>query len=246
MDVANIEESYGIIKGEVMAVVINVHMFSLLPSLPVFLQVRCSYSWYRHLHQGGSCHGSEDRMLMTTLTGSEIGSCTRTGWSNLNTDQGLVWGQWGRGKEGRKRQDENHGNVQIISLPKPLSTPSAAGKTSTMWREKSQVWECEKETPDMYQNNSFRYCLCWLHSWLSQLPKSKLLFYFAQTAFIEYLTVEEMSPRYQCRIKLDEQIYQEMLGESHIWRANCIGDIVIKSYVHVYEECVCVRVCHTV
>ena len=45
MDVANIEESYGIIKGEVMAVVINVHMFSLSPSLPVFLQVRCSYSW---------------------------------------------------------------------------------------------------------------------------------------------------------------------------------------------------------
>lgn len=76
MDVANIEEPYGIIKGEVMAVVINVHMFSLSPSLPVFLQVRCSHSWYRHLRQVGSCHGSEDRTLVTTLTGSEIGTCT--------------------------------------------------------------------------------------------------------------------------------------------------------------------------
>jgi len=97
----------------------------------------------------------------------------------------------------------------------------------------------------MYQISSSRYCLSWLHSWLSQLPESKLLFYFAQTACVEYLTVEEMSPRYQYRIKLDEQIYQEMLGESHIWRANWVGDIVILSCVHVYEECVCVRVCHT-
>ena len=97
----------------------------------------------------------------------------------------------------------------------------------------------------MYQISSSRYYLSWLHSWLSQLPESKLLFYFAQTACIEYLTVEEMNPRYQYRIKLDEEIYQEMLGEFHIWRANWVGDIVIISCVHVYEECVCVRVCHT-
>lgn len=75
MDVANIEEPHGIIRGEVMVVVRNGHMFSLSPSLPVFLQVRCSLYCYRHLRKGGAYHGSEHRTLMTALTGSEIGTC---------------------------------------------------------------------------------------------------------------------------------------------------------------------------
>ena len=102
MDIANIEEPYGIIRGEVMAVVRNVHMFSLLSSLPVFLQVRCSPYCYRHLHKGGTYHGSEDCTLMTALTGSEIGTCMWTGWSNQNTDQGFVWGQ-GKRERGEEK-----------------------------------------------------------------------------------------------------------------------------------------------
>lgn len=64
-------------------------MFSLSPSLPASLQVRCSGYGNRCLCQGGSCHGSEDPMLMATVIIPEIGTCSCTRWSNQNTDQGF-------------------------------------------------------------------------------------------------------------------------------------------------------------
>ena len=89
MDVVNTGEPYGFIKGEVMTVVMNVCLFSLSPSLPAFLQVRCSGCGNRRLCQGGSCHGSEDPMLMATGIIPETGTCTCIRWSNQNADQGF-------------------------------------------------------------------------------------------------------------------------------------------------------------
>lgn len=75
MEIVNLGEPHSLIQGEMMSLVMSVCLFPL--SLFTFLQVRVCSRWgNRHLSLGDSCHGAEHLLLMATVIGPEIGTCT--------------------------------------------------------------------------------------------------------------------------------------------------------------------------